>query len=77
MLKSINKFSFRSDPISSPTPSHHAAPIYMNTSIRNKLPHDVFVYPISTSTPAQQQQQQPIHARQRYFFLTMKRLQFI
>ncbi|CAF4792263.1 unnamed protein product, partial [Rotaria sp. Silwood2] len=58
-----------SDPISSPTPSHHATPIYMNTSIRNKIPHDIFVYPILTSTPAQQQQQQqqqqqPIHGRQ-------------
>jgi hypothetical protein len=36
----------------------------MNSSARTKTPHDVFVYPISTSTPAQQQ---PIHARQRYF----------
>ncbi len=57
-------FSFRSDAVTSPTPSHYAAPIYMNSSTRTKAPHDVFVYPISTSTPAQQQ---PIHARQRYF----------
>ncbi|CAF5123865.1 unnamed protein product, partial [Rotaria magnacalcarata] len=55
--------TIRSDPVSSPTPSHHATPIYMNTSIRNKIPHDVFVYPVFTSTPAQQQQQS-IHGRQ-------------
>ncbi|CAF3791948.1 unnamed protein product [Rotaria sordida] len=53
---------YSSDPISSPTPSHHATPIYMNTSIRNKIPHDIFVYPVLTSTLAQQQQ--PIHGRQ-------------
>ena len=52
---------WRSDAVSSPTPSHHAAPIYVNTAARSKTPHDVFVYPVSTSTPAQQ----PIHARQR------------
>jgi hypothetical protein len=61
----MHLFSFSSDPISSPTPSHHAAPIYMNATTRNKVPHDVFVYPILTSTPAQQQ---PIHARQRFVF---------
>ncbi|CAF0742300.1 unnamed protein product [Adineta steineri] len=52
---------YSSDPITSPTPSHHAAPMYMNTTARNKVPHDVFIYPVLTSTPAQQQ---PIHARQ-------------
>lgn len=66
---SIYIFSFSSDhPVSSPTPSHHAAPIYMNTSTRTKLPHDIFVYPVLTSTPAASAQQ-PIHARQRFFFL--------
>ena len=41
-----------SDPVPSPTPSHHTAPIYMNIGTRSKIPHDVFVYPVSTSTPA-------------------------
>jgi hypothetical protein len=60
----IEYFAFRSDPVSSPTPSHHAAPIYMNANSRTKVPHDVFVYPVHTSTPAAAAQQ-PIHARQR------------
>ncbi|UJR22513.1 hypothetical protein I4U23_025563 [Adineta vaga] len=57
---------YSSDPVTSPTSSHHPAPIYMNHITRSKTPHEVFVYPVSTSTPAQQQQQQqqPIHARQ-------------
>jgi len=64
------KIVHRSDPVSSPTPSHHAQPIYMNSNQRSKIPHDVFVYPVSTSTPAAVAQQ-PIHARQRYFILTI------
>ena len=60
----LEKSLFRSDPVSSPTPSHHATPIYMNTHQRTKMPHDVFVYPVHTSTPATAAQQ-PIHARQR------------
>ncbi|CAF0837834.1 unnamed protein product [Adineta ricciae] len=52
---------YSSDPVSSPAPSHHAAPIYTNSSTRSKTPHEAFAYPVLTSTPAQQQ---PIHARQ-------------
>jgi len=70
-------FSFRSDPVSSPTPSHHATPIYMNTNTRTKVPHDVFVYPVSTSTPAaSSSSQQPIHARQRYYFFSSNKIFF-
>jgi hypothetical protein len=68
--KNVSFLSLRSDPISSPTPSHRATPIYMNTNTRSKIPHDVFVYPISSSTSAQQQQ--PIHARQRYSYCQLK-----
>jgi hypothetical protein len=67
----LSIFSFRSDPVSSPTPSHHATPIYMNTNTRTKVPHDVFVYPTLTSTPATAQQ--PIHARQRFLFRKQKK----
>jgi hypothetical protein len=43
----------------------------MNTNPRTKIPHDVFVYPVSTSTPAAAAQQ-PIHARQRLFAFFFK-----
>jgi len=45
---------YTTDPVSSPPA------IYMNSTTRSKTPHDVYVYPVQTSTPAQQ----PIHARQ-------------
>jgi hypothetical protein len=43
----------------------------MNANPRTKIPHDVFVYPVLTSTPAAAAQQ-PIHARQRLFELFRK-----
>ena len=52
--KRNSSLSSRTDPISSPPV------VFMSSSTRSKTPHDVYVYPVQTSTPAQQ----PIHARQ-------------
>lgn len=50
---------------------HPNEPLYKLSVARSRTPHDRYLaYPISTSTPAQQQQQQPIYARQRYRSVT-------
>lgn len=41
----------------------------MSNHPRTKIPHDVFVYPVLTSTPAATAQQ-PIHARQRFVYFS-------
>ena len=46
----------------------------MNNHPRTKMSHDVFVYSNLTSTPAVTAQQ-PIHARQRFVFLSQIKTQ--